>query len=233
MPEKIIALLKENSALVGDNLQKFFRILSKPAEFISSIERAPIEQLIPASIFAAMMSLLNLALHIPIFRILHVETESASYFVVDTILTYAFWFIYGSCFHLAAKLFRGRGNYAVSLVSFLYLTAFMPVLTLTSIPLNVILRRHIVTATNMLPVDFINLAINDVFNSSPAIISVIVSIFVFAWYFIALTQVFRFTHKVGRIRGFGMVFLGVLIWQLLRWALETPIFQLFWRSYMV
>jgi hypothetical protein len=231
MSENITALVKETAALARDNLRQFFRILATPASFISSIEHASSDQLVPASIFAALMSLLNLVLHLPLLRMLGVETESASYLLADTILTYAFWFIYGSCFHFAAKIVGGHGNYTSSLVSFLYLTAFMPVITTILIPVDVIVRRHIVHTADTTSPGFLQFVAADLLASTPALISLTIGLVASIWYLAALSRVFRLVHGVGRVRGVAIVIIGMGIWQILSWFIEIPAFQLFYKAY--
>ena len=79
--------------VVKRNFEHFFLILANPRRFIVSINHPSNEQLIPASIFAAMMSVLNLVITLPLSRLLRVQTESVSYVIADTILTFAFWFL--------------------------------------------------------------------------------------------------------------------------------------------
>lgn len=231
MSENVTVLIKENAALVGENLRQFFRILATPGEFISSIRRRTNELLVPASIFAALMSLLNLALHLPVLRFLRIESESASYFVVDTILTYAFWFIYGSGFHLAARILRGHGDYATSLVSFLYLTAFFPVLVAVTIPIEPIVRRCTVDGTDTTSLEFQLCVVPSFLSSTPALISFVMGSIVFVWYLIALTKVFSIVHNVGKLRSAFIVLLGLSFWMLLTLPVELSAFQIFWKAY--
>jgi hypothetical protein len=167
----------------------------------------------------------------PLLRMLGVETESASYLLADTILTYAFWFIYGSCFHFAAKIVGGHGNYTSSLVSFLYLTAFMPVITTILIPVDVIVRRHIVHTADTTSPGFLQFVAADLLASTPALISLTIGLVASIWYLAALSRVFRLVHGVGRVRGVAIVIIGMGIWQILSWFIEIPAFQLFYKAY--
>jgi serine/threonine protein kinase len=57
-----------------------------------------------------------------VLRSLGVQLETPTYLLVDTVLTYAGFFLAGVLYHLAAKIVRGRGALLGSLVAFLYLT---------------------------------------------------------------------------------------------------------------
>jgi len=224
MSEGITALMKENAALVTKNLRYFFRILVSPVEFISSIKHSSSEQLVSATFFAALMSILNLVIALPLFRLLGMNVETTSYFVVDTILTYGFFFIYGSAFHLSAKIFRGKGNYTSSLVSFLYLKAFSPIGMIVGIPLELIFIGGIVNGTDIISI-----------MSSPLSFVELISLFslllVLSWYLISMVKVFCIVHKLGKTRGSCVVLVGFSLWCLISVLYEFPILQLFYKAY--
>jgi hypothetical protein len=231
MPDSIVGFIKENASLLGDNLRRLFRILGSPAAFIASTEHATQEQLLSASIFAILISLLNLVLNVPIFRLLDIEVESTSFLIADTVLTYVFLFLYGSGFHLAARVMQGKGSYTSSVVSFLYLTAFLPVIKVVSIPATAVVTRAIVEGPDTTTLAFQLATAEHLLRSPPAMIGALLMFVVYGWYFVALASVFRVVHCVGAVRGMCIALAGFVFWWSLSFWIEAPAVRMLWLAY--
>jgi len=233
MAESFTLFFKEHAAVIGDNLRKLIRILAEPEEFISSVRHSSRALLLQASIFAGLVSLLNLAIHIPLFRFLGVSIDNVSYFIVDTILTCGFWLLYASVFHVSARILRGKGTYVSSLVSYLYMTAFFPLMLIVSIPAEAALRRNILSSADIASYQFLVSQVSIITTSNILLISLVLVTLVWGWYLVSLTKVFRIVHKVGRIRAGLIVLLGLILWMAFSTWVEAPAFQMLWRSYEI
>jgi hypothetical protein len=231
MAEIVTSLIKENAVLIGNNLRQFYLVLKGPGQFIASLKPPYSDHFLPASIFAVLVSLSILVLNIPVSRILHVEVENVSYIVVDTILSFAFFFIYGSIFHLSAKLFRGQGDYAGSLVSYLYLTVFFVVLAAVSIPQVMLTKRLILLGTDTTTAAFDDSLISMLKGSTAAQFSVLAGLLIWAWYFVSLTKVVRVVHGVGVLRGASIVLVGFAAFLFIVDKIETPTVQMLMLAY--
>jgi hypothetical protein len=128
-------LLKLGSDTLKGCFEAWFSVLSAPERFTGSLDLTSNETLTRASVFAVFISLVNLLIQGPVLRSLGVQLETPTYLLVDTVLTYAGFFLAGVLYHLAAKIVRGRGALLGSLVAFLYLTAWKPIGELITTPL--------------------------------------------------------------------------------------------------
>lgn len=135
MVSSIGDLLKLGSDTLKGCFEAWFSVLSAPERFTGSLDLTSNETLTKASVFAVFISLVNLLIQGPVLRSLGVQLETPTYLLVDTVLTYAGFFLAGVLYHLAAKIVRGRGALLGSLVAFLYLTAWKPIGELITAPL--------------------------------------------------------------------------------------------------
>ena len=183
------------------------------------------EQFIQASIFACFISVLNLVIRLPVYRLIHVGVESTSFLLVDTVFTYAFWFIEGSIFHAAAKLFGGHAHYRKSVITYLYLTAFQPLLCLLGIPFTVVVERRMIEGMYPLTDESLVRLLQEVLERPAVVVSSVLTLSAIVYYFVASVTAFRTVHHLGRLRGFWIVFFGELGCWALAAGVKIPLTQ--------
>ena len=121
---------------LNSNAVRFIAILAALRNFIKSINHKDDQALIDASVFAVFISVVNLTISLPAYRLANVKADTLTYVLIDTVITLVFWFLYGSVYHLCARLMGGRGTYQSSLVAVLYLTAFTVISGIFTVPLS-------------------------------------------------------------------------------------------------
>ncbi len=230
----MIDSLKELLELGGEwltrNAQAFFSVVRDPRSFMLSLDFDGNPPILEASMFAVFVSVLNLVIHLPLLRTIGVEAETSSYVLTDTVLTFAFMFVYGSLFHAFAWILRGRGSYLATVVCFLYMTAFFPLLLLVSIPIELFVRRSLIDgASSVSPQMYLEFA-TEVARSPTLLASVLVTIMAHGYFFFCMVSALRVVHQTGRIRAFLIASWGFGAWIAISTLIELPAFQLFWQA---
>lgn len=213
-------------------LFSLYQILSNPKTFLGAKDLNSTEEFISASKFAVFVSILGLVIAYPSFRIVGVEAESPYFLLVDTVITYAFFFLYGSMYHIFAKILRGKGSFQGSVVVFLYLTAFFPVIQFFSMPIDFVSRSLIMDANGILSQKlFEEIAHLHRGKMTMLVSSACLSLGVLIYYAKSLCSGYRMLHSTGRFRAFIIVSLGIVGWQAVSVFLATPIVITFHKSF--
>jgi hypothetical protein len=230
MIEAIHELLKLGGKSLKNFLLCIYRVVLLPKSFFKSIREDSEDQFVQGSIFACFISILNLVIVLPVQRVLHVGVESTSYVIVDTIFTYAMWFLGGSIYHGIARVVRGHGKYRGSVTTFLYLTAFQPITAFVGLPVLVLSQRELMKGAAS-PFEVISRIAVDLPNKPAVIISSILGFFSIIYFFVVSVIAYREIHQVGYFRAFLIASLGFLGFQLAVWALEPPTLRLIWEAF--
>ena len=211
--------------IVVGNVARFVAVLSQPRRFMASIQHDSPGALIDASIFAVFISLINLVIMLPAFRLAGVQTDNLTYALVDTVMTLLFWFLYGSVYHVCARLLGGCGTYRSSIVAILYLTAFFAVSSIFVVPLS--LRIIPLTTRGLDPPSFgqlEELAKQLIKTPSLWIPSVLLAATaLYRW--LCTIGVFMVIHEVGCSRGIVIGLLGSALSWVLFLTVEAPVMQ--------
>jgi hypothetical protein len=230
--EDIQQLIGLGTEMVQESCATLFSVLTKPQVFYRSIALETTADLLRASRFAALMSVLTLVIQTPVYRLVGVETESTAYLLTDTVLTYAAWFLYGSVLHLAAKILRGHGAYQSSVAAFLYLTAFFPVMAFFLLPCSVLARQVMLRAPDTFSLGFFQ-ALAQPFLASPlALTSFGLATGVGFYFFGCLILAARRVHGFGWVRGLGAGVLAFLGWLVISLTVVAPVDQLFQKAFL-
>jgi hypothetical protein len=227
------ALLKDSGRVFKDNGRRFFSIIHDPVAFIRSLDHSSGEELLSASLFAALVSLLNLAINLPLLRVLRIETENASFVLADTILTFAFWFVFGTVFHLAAKLMRGNASYTSTLTAYLYLRAFTPLIVLLGIPYEARVRPIIIGSPEPFGLEVFRIYFELAQSSPSAFVTLLLVSVITVYYLICLYRVLRAVHGVGRGRGLALLLVGFNLQGFVEVVVMVPVMQLLWKAFQV
>lgn len=232
----MLSNLKEVIDLGGDwlrnNVRNLFWVIRSPRSFFLSLDLDNDPPVIEAVIFAAFISLLNVVISLPIYRQSGVEAESTAYLLVDTVLSVGYAIICGSAFHAAAAIFRGRRSYQATIVCFLYMTAFSPLITLVSAPAQgVVTRRAAASGENVISVAFYLDFMNEILSSPVTTIGLGFLLVVSIYYFFCMVAAIRVVHQTGRVRAFMITSLGFAATMLLAAFLGITIFQNFWQAF--
>lgn len=230
--EDIQQLIGLGTELIKENCVTLFSVLAKPQAFYRAASLDTTADLLRASLFAAFNSVLVLVIQTPVYRLLGVETESTAYLMTDTVLTYAAWFLYGSAFHLAAKVLRGRGPYQSSVVAFLYLTAIYPVMAFVLLPSSLLARRVMLQAPDTFSLGFYQALAQSLLASPLALTSLGLATGVGVYFFGCLVLVASRIHGFGWVRGLGAGELAFLGWLAIGLTVVAPVDQLFQKAFL-
>jgi hypothetical protein len=216
---------------IWGNVARFIAVLSQPREFIASIQPNTAQSLTDASLFAVFVSVVNLLVMLPAFRLSDVKTDGLTYGLVNTVVTLVFWFLYGSVYHFCAKLVRGRGAYQSSIVAILYLTAFTVISQIFTIPLSL---KAIPLGLESLDAPSLSqlrsLAEQLVQSPTGLICSLLLSATaLYRW--VCTIGVFMIIHNVGRLKGVLIGLLGSVLSWVLFLTVESPVIQLLLRAF--
>jgi hypothetical protein len=129
-PFELVKKASEISSLLGVLLGHFVAVIHNSREFIITLNPQSQDDFYQALKFAAFTSLLNFLIW---SMLLNVDIKNVM-LITDTIVTYLFWLSYGLFFHWCSKMVKGCGNWQGTISSFLYLTAFFPIIHFVSIP---------------------------------------------------------------------------------------------------
>jgi hypothetical protein len=229
--EDIQQLIGLGTEVVQESCTTLFSVLTKPQVFYRSVALETTADLLRASRFAALMSVLTLVIQTPIYRLVGVETESAAYLLTDTVLTCATWFLYGSVLHWAAKILRGHGTYQTSVSAFLYLTAFYPVMGFFLLPCSVLARRVMLQAPDTFGPGFFQALAQPLLASPLALTSFGLTTGIGFYFFGCLVLAARRVHGFGWVRGLGAGVLAFLGWLAISLTVVAPVDQLFQKAF--
>ncbi len=209
-----------------------YQILSNHKQFFNSRNLETTEEFIAASKFSAFVSILNLMISLPYLRSSGVQVENSYFIIIDTVITYAFFFLYGAIFHITAKLLLCKGSLQGSVTVFLYLTAFFPVLNLLSIPLGFALHGPLTQlGGNIISTEFAMQFVAHNADNLLLQISYLVSMGFYVFYLKVLCSGYRIQYAVGRIRAFSIVFMGIIGFSVINVYIVIPVNALFHKSF--
>lgn len=224
-------LVKFGGQTVRGITARFIAVLTQPRNFVKSIDHSGEHGLIEASVFAVFVSVANLALMIPTYRLANVKADTLTYVLIDPVITFVFWFLYGSVYHLCAKLLGGRGSYQSSIVAMLYLTAFGIISGILSLPLSLKAVTWGLGSSDAASFGDWKI-LGDQIVQSPAGLICILLILVTALYrWICTIGVFMIIHEVGRAKGILIGLLGSGLSWIVFLVIEKPAVGLFWRAF--
>src|SRR5439155_11330756 len=135
--EGILDVVKLGSHSLQRVVIQFFAVVAHPRRFIRTVHLDRTDTIVNASVFAIFISITGLIVTLSALLLAHIKADAPSFILIDTVLTFAVWFLKGSMFHLCFILFKGKGTYQSSIVAYLYLTAFNLIGTLLALPLLV------------------------------------------------------------------------------------------------
>lgn len=208
-----------------------YEILSNPKTFLKSKELDSKETFVAASKFAVFISVLNLIIIYPSLRQEGVEAESPYFLIVDTVITYAFFFLNGLIFHVVAMVFRGTGTAQGSVTVYLYLTAFMPVLHLVFLPGLFAFRGLLIDSGGYMSYDLYNDLIQISLEKPMVMVSVVITFAFLVYYMKCLVSGYRILHQTGRTRGFFIVAISTLGILASEAFIESPVAAAFHKSF--
>jgi hypothetical protein len=224
-------LVEVGGGWIGHHAATLLRVVRGPVAFVQTLDfdAPPVSD---AALFAVFISLVNLVLQIPLFRTLGVAVESTAYVLVDTVMTFAFWFIQAVILHSVARLFGVRQrSFQATLVCFLYLTAFMPIVMVISAPFVLSARRWMIEDG-----DVAGLLQGDVamklLAGSPAIAASAAGMIIFGLCLIGVyAAVFRAAYRIGLTRSLAIIFVSVGVYFAWSAAIEAPVQQMVFRAF--
>lgn len=200
------------------NAVRFIAILAAPRNFIKSINHKDDQALIDASVFAVFISVVNLTISLPAYRLANVKADTLTYVLIDTVITLVFWFLYGSVYHLCARLMGGRGTYQSSLVAVLYLTAFTVISGIFTVPLSLTAIFWSLESSDAPHLGEWQILGNEILKSPTGLICTLIG-------------GFMIIHEVGRARGIAIGLLGASLSWVVLFTVEKPAIALFWRAF--
>ena len=232
MVDTFKTVLDLGSQWLLSNVRTLFAILRSPPDFMASQDWDNNPPLVPASTFAVFISMLNLVIHLPQLRTIEVEVESPSFVLADTVLTYGFWFLYGSVFHMAARMLRGHRNYQATLSCFLYMTAFYPIISLVSIPAALFINREMIHGVDTSSLSFYLKISDTLFSRPPMFLSTLLLLLATMYFFFSMVSAMRTVHQVGRFRAFLIAATGFAVMFTTVPFIEAPAVQMLWVAFV-
>jgi len=216
--------------LLKNNLRDFVLILTNAKRFIQKIDANAPEQIIGASVFASLMSLLSLAIVLPVYRLNHVQTPE-SYVIIDTAVTYIGFLINGTIFHLIAKLFWGKGSLNASIVTYLYLTAFQPVMGVLLLPVAVHVIGGMISTSGGFA-ELLSFTHEQLLQSPVALISELLASTVLVWWWVSLARTFRVVHGFGAFRAVVVAVVAFVCVSAFMETVGLGVDQVLWKAYV-
>lgn len=210
---------------------RIISVLARPRNFIKSIDYNADDTLIEAILFSVFISIVNLTIMLPAYRLAHVKAETFTYAMIDTVFTCVFWFLYGSVYHFCARLVGGRGTYQSSLIAFLYLTAFSVVSGALSLPMSLKAVSWSMESADA-PTLSQWLTLGDQIVKSPiSLICALLGTAVILYRWVCTIGVFMIIHDVGRVKGVLIGVMGAGLSWVVFFTIEKPSLALFWRAF--
>jgi hypothetical protein len=213
------------------NAVRFIAVLARPRDFIKSIDYNADHTLIEACLFSVFISIVNLIITLPAYRLAHVKAETFTYALIDTVFTFVFWFLYGSLYHFCAKLVGGRGKYQSSLVAALYLTAFSVVSVVLTLPMSLKAVSWTLESSDAPDLSQWRILGDQIVQSPIALICSLLSAALVLYRWICTVGVFMIIHEVGHLKGVLIGLMGAGLSWVVFFTLEKPSITLFWRAF--
>lgn len=227
--------IKELVSLGGQtherNFVQFFAILARPRSFVKSIDHDRPAALIGAATFAVFVSVVNLAIMLPAFRLANIQADTSAYILFDTVITFIFWFLYGTLYHLCARLVKGRGSYRSSMVAYLYLTAFNVISGVFALPASLTVIPWTLQSADVPTLGQWESLGRSLFQSPATVICSLLSSATVIYLWICRIGAFMIVHQVGRAKGLSIGLLGAGLSLVIFLAVEKPVVQLFWQAF--
>ena len=239
-PAEVTAVIEEwqGGSVIDDRLTagtfgaRFLAVLAGPRSLLREVDHHSDHAFIGASLFAAFISVVNLIINIPVYRLANIQADSFTYGLIDTVITFVFWFLYGSIYHLGAKLFGGLGTYQSSIVMFLYLTAFTVIAGIFTLPMSLKAISWSLGSSDVPSVSEWQALGEQILESPTGLICTFLSSSVLTYRWICTIAVFMLIHKVSLAKG---ILIGVFsggISLLLTLTLEKHAVALLWRGFL-
>jgi hypothetical protein len=210
---------------------RFVAILAHPRRFFRSIDYHSDQSLVDATLFAVVISVINLVLLFPAHRIAQLKSDTLSYVLIDTVITLLFWFLYGSVYHLCARLLGGRGTYPSSLVAVLYLTAFTVVSQIFTLPVSLKAISLGLESSEIPSFEQFRVLGEQTLQTPVGLICSFLSTVTISYRWVVTIMVFMIIHDVGLLKGIGIGVLGAALSWVLFFGVELPATQLLWRAF--
>jgi len=226
--DRIIDVLLAQADLLKENLSRFFLIITDPQGFVRTINFDDQAQIIGASIFAALMSLANLVILLPVYRLNQVQASSESYVIIDTVTTYLGWFLYGTTFHYCARVIGGSGKYAASIGTWMFLTAFNPLCTIVLLPVAAMLQPALMKQPDIWSPGF---QLHLLAQSPGIAVSYVGGMLIYIWYMISLSRAYGVVHGLSSVRSAAATLLGLLGMGLVIQFVTMPTQEILWLAY--
>ena len=226
------ALVEVGGGWIGHHAATLLRVVRGPVAFVDTLDLDTAPPVSDAALFAVFISLVSLVLQVPLFRTLGVEVEGTAYVLVDTVMTFAFWFIQAVILHSVARLLGvRRRSFQATLVCFLYLTAFMPIATVISAPFGLGARRWMIDDGDVAGLLKGDIAIR-LLAGSPAIAASAIAMIIFGLCLIGVyAAVFRAAYRISLTRSLAIILVSAgayFVWSV---AIETPVQQMVFRAF--
>ncbi len=229
--EGILDLLKLGGQILSRVVLQLFAIVAQPRQFANSLDLNSATALVDASVFAVFVSIANLVISLSALLVAKIKADASTFVLIDTVLSFAFWFIYGSILHLCYKLFGGRGTYQNSMVVFLYMTAFEVLVTLFSLPGSVkiipwILQSGQAPTAN----DWLRL-VNATSESTSILLCQLLATAALIYRMIWVVRVFIMIHPLRPTKGVLVGLFGVTLWFLASSTVERSVMSVFLQAF--
>ena len=224
-------VVKRGGKTLKSNAVRFIAVLAAPRNFIKSIDHKADQALIDASVFAVFISVVNLTISLPAYRLANVKADTLTYALIDTVITLVFWFLYGSVYHICAKLAGGRGTYQSSLVAVLYLTAFTVISGIFTLPLSLTAISWSLESSDVPSLNQWQLLGTEILKSPTGLICTVLISATILCRWICTIGVFMIIHEVGLARGICLGLLGATLSWVVLFTVEKPAIALFWRAF--
>jgi TIR domain-containing protein/Yip1-like protein len=224
-------LVKLSSQTVKSNVVRFIAVLARPRSFIKSIDYNAEHTLIDASVFAVLISVVNLTMMLPAYRLANVKADTLTYVLIDTMITLVFWFLYGSVYHLCARLVGGRGTYQSSIVAVLYLTAFSVIGAIFSIPVSLKIISWGLESSEFPSFSEWQTISNQMLQSPTGLICLLLILVNALYRWICTIGIFMIIHEVGRLKGVLIGLLGAGLSWVVFITIEKPAIELLMRAF--
>ena len=218
--------VSEVGPILKELVLQFARIISNSDKFISGLRPRTSEDVIQALIFAAFTSFLNFLIW---SMLLNVELKTLM-LLTDTFITFLFWISYGLFFHIGAKLLKGKGTWQSSLSCYLYLTAFIPIISFVSVPHEVF--RQELMQNDAVPgtVEWANLVKNRLLESPFSVdsISWLLGRLLWLYWLFRIYKVFVSIHSLSVVAGGLAVIVGFMLMFLCQSTFQNYVLWLLW-----
>jgi TIR domain/Yip1 domain len=218
--------------VIKRNVARFIAVLARPRSFIRSIDYNAEHTLIDASVFAVFISVIELIMVLPAYRLANIKADTLTYVLIEIITTLVFWFLYGSVYHLCARLIGGRGTYQSSIVAFLYLTAFVVIGAIFSLPVAPkTISFGLETSLAPSRLSQWGTFSEQMLQSPTGLICNLLILATALYRWICTIGVFMIIHEVGRLKGVFIGLLGAALSWVVFIYIQKPAMDLLWRAF--